>query len=36
MIAFGRQTWPHQMVKIMLAEQIYRVETILRGNPYHK
>lgn len=36
MIAFGRQTWPHQMVKIMLAEQIYRVETILRGHPYHK
>ena len=36
MIAFGRQTWPHQMVKIMLAEQIYRIETILRGHPYHK
>ena len=35
-IAFGRQTWPHQMVKMMLAEQIYRIDTIIQGHPYHK
>ena len=35
-IAFGHFTWPHQMVKMMVAEQIYRVETIIQGHPYHK
>ncbi len=35
-IAFGRLTWPHQMVKMMIAEQIYRIETIIQGHPYHK
>ena len=35
-IALGRFTWPHQMVKMMVAEQIYRIETILQGHPYHK
>mgnify|MGYP005676141593 FL=1 len=35
-VAFGRLTWPHQMVKMMVAEQIYRIETILEGHPYHK
>ena len=35
-VAFGRLTWPHQMVKMMIAEQIYRIETILEGHPYHK
>ena len=35
-ISFGRLTWPHQMVKMMIAEQIYRIETILEGHPYHK
>ena len=35
-IAFGQLTWPHQMVKMMIAEQIYRIETIIRGHPYHK
>ncbi len=35
-IAFGQLTWPHQMVKIMIAEQIYRIETIIQGHPYHK
>ena len=35
-IAFGKQTWPHQMVRMMIAEQIYRVETIFKGHPYHK
>ena len=35
-VALGRLTWPHQMVKMMIAEQIYRIETILDGHPYHK
>lgn len=35
-ISFGAQTWPHQMVRIMLAEQLYRAATILSGHPYHR
>ena len=35
-IALGRLTWPHQMVKMMISEQIYRIETIIHGHPYHK
>ena len=35
-LAFGKLTWPHQMVKMMIAEQIYRIETIIQGHPYHK
>jgi 23S rRNA (pseudouridine1915-N3)-methyltransferase len=35
-LAFGAQTWPHQLVRIMLAEQLYRVATILTGHPYHR
>ena len=36
MISFGRMTWPHQLVRIMLAEQLYRAVTILSGHPYHR
>jgi 23S rRNA (pseudouridine1915-N3)-methyltransferase len=36
MIAFGSATWPHQLVRIMLLEQIYRALTILSGHPYHR
>jgi 23S rRNA (pseudouridine1915-N3)-methyltransferase len=35
-IAFGSATWPHQMVRVMLLEQIYRAGTILAGHPYHR
>ncbi len=35
-LAFGPQTWPHGLVRVMLAEQIYRATTILAGLPYHR
>ena len=35
-LAFGAATWPHQIVRIMLLEQIYRAATILAGHPYHR
>jgi 23S rRNA (pseudouridine1915-N3)-methyltransferase len=35
-LAFGPQTWPHALVRAMLAEQIYRAVTILAGSPYHR
>ena len=35
-IAFGPQTWPHALVRAMLAEQVYRAVTILQGSPYHR
>lgn len=35
-LAFGRATWPHLLVRPMLAEQIYRAGTILAGHPYHR
>jgi 23S rRNA (pseudouridine1915-N3)-methyltransferase len=35
-LAFGPQTWPHALVRAMLAEQIYRAVTILAGAPYHR
>lgn len=35
-IRLGSMTWPHQLVRILLAEQIYRATTILSGHPYHR
>lgn len=35
-IAFGRTTFPHRLIRVMLAEQIYRAVTILSGHPYHR
>jgi len=35
-LAFGPQTWPHALARVMLAEQIYRAVTILAGGPDHR
>lgn len=35
-ISFGSMVWPHMLVRVMLAEQIYRAATILSGGPYHR
>ena len=36
LLAFGKATWPHLLVRAMLMEQLYRASTILAGHPYHR
>jgi len=35
-LSLGHQTWPHLLVRAMLAEQLFRVQSILSGHPYHR
>jgi 23S rRNA (pseudouridine1915-N3)-methyltransferase len=35
-VSFGAMTWPHQLVRVMAAEQLYRSLSILVGHPYHR
>lgn len=34
--SFGQQTWPHKLVRVMAAEQMYRALSIMAGTPYHR
>ena len=35
-VNLGIMTWPHQLVRILIAEQLYRAVTIIAGHPYHR
>jgi len=36
LLSFGKQTWPHMMVRMMILEQLYRGEKIIANHPYHR
>jgi len=36
LMSFGKQTWPHMLVRVMLLEQVYRAQQIASGHPYHR
>lgn len=36
LLSFGPMVWPHMLVRVMIAEQLYRAASILVGTPYHR
>ena len=36
LLSFGPATWPHLLVRAMLAEQLFRATSILANHPYHR
>jgi 23S rRNA (pseudouridine1915-N3)-methyltransferase len=36
LLSLGRMTWPHMLVRALLAEQLWRAQAILAGHPYHR